>query len=229
MKKYAVIVAGGSGIRMGSVLPKQFLLLRGKQVLWHTVGAFLAAFDDLVVILVLPAGHMQAGRELVEELGASSRVRLIAGGATRAHSVLNGLGLTEEGALIAVHDGVRCLATTELIRRCFEQASTLGSAVPVIGCMDSVRVVEAEGSKPIDRSRIKLVQTPQTFQGSILLKAYRDAGSLEYTDDATVVEASGVAVHLIEGEAFNIKITTPFDMEVAEQVLKYRSDVWGEG
>jgi 2-C-methyl-D-erythritol 4-phosphate cytidylyltransferase len=222
MKKFSVIVAGGSGIRMGSKLPKQFLLLQGKPVLWHTVGAFLAAYEDLIVILVLPADFMEPGRELVAAMGASSRVRLAAGGATRWHSVRSGLRLAEEDALIAVHDGVRCLVSIELIRRCFEQASKLGSAVPVVGCADSVRLVEEEGSKPIDRGRIKLVQTPQTFQGSILLKAYREAPDQDYTDDATVVEAAGVEIHLTEGEASNIKITTPFDMAVAERVLERR-------
>ena len=209
---------------MGSILPKQFLLLRGKAILWHTVGAFLAAYEELVVGLVLPEEHMEKGRALVENMGASERVRLIAGGSTRAQSVRNGLGLAEEDALIAVHDGVRCLATPELVRRCFEQAAKMGSAIPVVGCADSVRVVEEEGSRPIDRSRIKLVQTPQTFQGAILLKAYREAAHMNYTDDATVVEASGVGVYLIDGQAFNIKITTPFDMEVAEQVLEYRAN-----
>jgi 2-C-methyl-D-erythritol 4-phosphate cytidylyltransferase len=222
-KKYAIIVAGGAGTRMGSKLPKQFLLLRGKPVLWHTVSAFLEAYEDLVVILVLPSAYMETGRELGEGLGASSRIRLVEGGATRWHSVQNGLRLAEEDAVIAVHDGVRCLVTSELIRRCFEQASRLGSAVPVTGCADSVRLVEEEGSKPIDRSRIKLVQTPQTFEGSILFRAYQAAKDVNYTDDATVVEASRVGVHLIDGEPFNIKITTPFDLEVAEQVLEYRS------
>ena len=222
-KKYAVIVAGGAGTRMGSKLPKQFLSLKGKPVLGHTVGAFLAAYGDLIVVIVLPAEFMEMGREIAKSLGESSRVRLVVGGATRTQSVRSGLGMVEEDALIAVHDGVRCLVSTQLIRRCFEQASRLGSAVPVVGCSDSVRLVEEEGSKPIDRSRIKLVQTPQTFRGSILLKAYLEAGDPDYTDDATVVEAAGVAVQLIEGEASNIKITTPFDMAVAERVLEHRS------
>jgi 2-C-methyl-D-erythritol 4-phosphate cytidylyltransferase len=223
MKKFAVIVAGGAGTRMGSRLPKQFLLLQGKPVLWYTVSAFLAAYDELVVVLVLPADYMESGRELADAMRASSRIRLVAGGATRWHSVRKGLELTEEDALIAVHDGVRCLVSTDLIRHCFEQASKVGSAIPVVHCADSVRLVEEEGSKPIDRSRIKLVQTPQTFQGSILLRAYREAGEAEFTDDATVVEAAGIEVHLAEGEPFNIKITTPLDLAVAEKVLETRS------
>ncbi len=231
MKKYVVVVAGGFGARMGTALPKQFLLLRGKPVLWHTLMVFLAAYDDLEIVLVLPIEHMEAGRAVVDALPtvagrslpdsvpAPGRVRLAAGGETRFHSVRNGLALVEEDALIAVHDGVRCLVGMDLVRRCFEQAEKFGSAIPVVECADSVRLVNSEGSEPIDRSVVKLVQTPQTFQGSILLRAYREATGVSFTDDATVVEASGVAVHLIAGDKTNIKITTPVDLVIAEQVL----------
>ena len=235
MKKYVVVVAGGSGTRMGAALPKQFLLLRGKPVLWHTLMVFLAADADLEIVLVLPAEHMEAGRAVVDALPmeaghspldavpASGRVRLVAGGTTRFHSVRNGLELVNEDALIAVHDGVRCLVSVELVRRCFEQAERLGSAVPVVDCADSVRLVRFEGSEPIDRSQVKLVQTPQTFRGGLLLRAYREITGVSFTDDATVVEASGIAIHLIEGERTNIKITLPIDLVIAEQVLEARA------
>lgn len=219
MKKYVVVVAGGSGARMGTTLPKQFLLLRGKPVLWHTLMVFLAAYDDLEIVLVLPVEHMETGRAVVDVVSAPGRVRLIAGGETRFHSVRNGLALVAADALIAVHDGVRCLVGVDLVRRCFEQAEKYGSAIPVVECADSVRLVSSEGSQPIDRSVVKLVQTPQTFQGSMLLRAYRVAKGVSFTDDATVVEASGIAVHLIAGDKTNFKITTPVDLVVAEQVL----------
>src|ERR1700761_8016101 len=163
MNKYAVIVAGGAGVRMGSTVPKQFLELCGKPVLWHTLNTFLAAYEDLSVILVVPAEHQETAEQLLQELPGADRIRLVTGGNTRFHSVQNGLRLTRENSVIAVHDGVRCLASVDLIRQCFEQAAAQGSAIPVVECRDSVRLTEEEGSKPIDRSRIRLVQTPQTF------------------------------------------------------------------
>jgi 2-C-methyl-D-erythritol 4-phosphate cytidylyltransferase len=219
MKKYVVVVAGGSGARMGAAQPKQFLLLRGRPVLWYTLTVFLAAYDDLEIVLVLPAEHMEAGQAVVDAVSSPSRVRLVVGGETRFHSVRNGLALVKEDALIAVHDGVRCLVGVDLVRRCFEHAEKFGSAIPVVECADSVRLVNSEGSEPIDRSVVKLVQTPQTFQGSLLLRAYSEAPGVSFTDDATVVEASGVAVHLIAGDKTNIKITLPIDLAIAEQVL----------
>jgi 2-C-methyl-D-erythritol 4-phosphate cytidylyltransferase len=172
---------------------------------------------------------MEAGRSVVDALSmdadalpAPSRIRLVAGGPTRFDSVRNGLELVAGNSLVAVHDGVRCLVSVDLVRRCFEQAERLGSAVPVVDCADSVRLVRVEGSEPIDRSHVKLVQTPQTFRGSLLLRAYEEAAGVSFTDDATVVEASGVAVHLIEGERVNIKITLPIDLVIAERVLEAR-------
>jgi 2-C-methyl-D-erythritol 4-phosphate cytidylyltransferase len=222
MIKYVVVVAGGMGMRMGAAQPKQFLLLRGKPVLWHTLMVFLEAYDDLKIVLVLPADFLEAGRDLAGGLPAASRVRLVVGGETRFHSVRNGLALVEEDSLVAVHDGVRCLVGVELVRRCFEQAARVGSAIPVVDCADSVRLVSSEGSEAIDRSVVKLVQTPQVFQGSLLLRAYREALSVSFSDDATVVEASGVPVHLIQGDQTNIKITLSIDLLIAEQVLAAR-------
>ena len=204
---------------MGAAQPKQFLLLRGKPVLWHTLMVFLAAYDDLEIVLVLPADFLELGRELLGGLPAASRVRLVVGGETRFHSVRNGLALVEEESLVAVHDGVRCLVTVELVRKCFEQALRVGSAIPVVDCADSVRLLRDAGSEPLDRSVVKLVQTPQTFQGRLLLRAYASALSVSFSDDATVVEASGVPVHLIQGDKTNIKITLPIDLLIAEQVL----------
>jgi len=220
MKKYAVIVAGGSGARMGSSVPKQFLLLRGKPVLWHTLTVFLAAYDDLELILVLPAAHLEAGRELAGSLSGGARVRVTAGGPTRWHSVSKGLELVEEDALVAVHDGVRCLVSVELIRRCFGQAERLGSAIPTVGCKDSVRVIRGEGSEAVDRDLVRLVQTPQVFRAPILLQAFRAGYRESFTDETMVVEASGAAVHLAEGDPSNIKITTPLDLILAEKILE---------
>jgi 2-C-methyl-D-erythritol 4-phosphate cytidylyltransferase len=222
MKKYAVIVAGGAGTRMGSQVPKQFLLLCGKPVLWYTLNAFLAAFEALQMILVLPEEYMEAGRVLADGLGDGGRIRCTVGGETRFHSVRKGLELVEGEAVVAVHDGVRCLITVDLVRRCFEQAMGLGSAVPVVESRDSVRLLTEKGSEAVDRRRVMLVQTPQTFLSRILLPAYDVDYSEGFTDEATVVEAAGHPIHLVEGDANNIKITLPADLLLAERLLQGR-------
>jgi 2-C-methyl-D-erythritol 4-phosphate cytidylyltransferase len=223
MKKYAIIVAGGAGSRMGTPVPKQFLPLNGRPVLWYTLDTFLGVFPDLEIILVVPAAHVERARTLVLGFAEAGRIRLVSGGNTRFHSVRNGLELAVGEAIIFVHDGVRCLVSGELIQRCYEQAVRLGSAIPVTGCRDSVRLVGEEGSsKPIDRDRIKLVQTPQTFRSDILLEAYKMDHQEAFTDEATVVEVAGHAVYLIEGEVNNIKITTPADLVIAGHLLKER-------
>ncbi|HVU94906.1 MAG TPA: 2-C-methyl-D-erythritol 4-phosphate cytidylyltransferase [Puia sp.] len=223
MNKYAVIVAGGSGSRMGAPVPKQFLLLEGKPLLWYSINIFLAAYDELSVILVVPAGHWEVAKDIAASVAEPGRVRMVEGGETRFLSVRNGLRLVERESVVGVHDGVRCLASVGLVRRCFEQAIRLGSAIPVVDCKDSVRWVEGEGSRPLDRSRIRLVQTPQTFLGGVLLDAFgaaADGGA--FTDEATVVEAAGRTVHLVEGEVSNIKITTPDDLVLAAEMLRWR-------
>ena len=219
MKKYAVIVAGGSGSRMGSAVPKQFLLLGGRSVLWHTLEAFLGTYEDMKVVLVVPAEHMEAALAVVDATRAPERVQLTAGGITRFHSVRNGLEMIKEDSVIFVHDGVRCLVGKELIRRCYEQAVSLGSAIPVVDSKDSVRLMTEGGNEVVDRSRVKLVQTPQTFLSTILLPSFRIDYREEFTDEATVVEAAGHKVQLVEGEINNIKITTPIDLVIAEGLL----------
>jgi len=220
MKKYAVIVAGGSGQRMGTQVPKQFLLLHGKPVLWYTLDVFLRAYEDMDIILAAPEEHMETARTTIYTTIAPHRVRMIAGGVTRWHSVRNGLQLIREEAVIFVHDGVRCLLSTNLVHNCYEQALRLGSAVPVVDSKDSVRVMtEGENSTAIERSRVKLVQTPQTFLSNILIPAYAQEYREGFTDEASVVEAHGGKVFLLKGETDNIKITTPIDLVIAEKLL----------
>jgi 2-C-methyl-D-erythritol 4-phosphate cytidylyltransferase len=220
MKKYAVIVAGGSGSRMGTQVPKQFLLLGGKPVLWHTLSVFLDAYEDMEIILVLPEEHMETGRTILYSTRAPHRIRMVAGGATRFHSVGNGLKLIKEESIIFVHDGVRCLLTSDLVHRCYEQALQYGSAIPVIDSRDSVRLITSSGNEAIERSRVKLVQTPQTFLSPVLLGAYVLEYRESFTDEASVVEASGGQVRLVEGEVNNIKITMPADLVIAEHLLR---------
>ena len=221
MKKYAVIVAGGSGQRMGTQVPKQFLLLHGKPVLWYTLKIFLEAYEDMDIILVAPEEHMETARTMVHATGAPDRIRTVAGGATRFQSVYNGLQVIRDESVIFVHDGVRCLLSVGLVHSCYEQAVRLGSAIPVVDSKDSVRVVTGEESVSVDRSRVKLVQTPQTFLSSILLPAYSQPFQESFTDEASVVEAHGGKVSLIVGEINNIKITTPADLIIAGKLLDY--------
>jgi len=229
MNKYAVIVAGGSGLRMGTQVPKQFLMLRGKPVLWHTVNAFLDAYEDLEIILVVPEEHMETGKAVVYATDAPHRIRIVTGGATRFQSVRNGLRAVSDDSIVFVHDGVRCLLSKALIHHCYEQALQYGSAVPAIGARDSVRLVSPGVSKAesevLERDRVRLVQTPQTFLSSILLPAFETEYQERFTDEATVVEAAGGKVHLVEGEITNIKITTPIDLAIAEKILPEIPDV----
>ncbi|HMO32007.1 MAG TPA: 2-C-methyl-D-erythritol 4-phosphate cytidylyltransferase [Lacibacter sp.] len=220
MKTYAVIVAGGSGTRMGSVLPKQFLLVQGKPVLYHTIQAFVQAFPGIDVILVLPEEHLELGREIVDGYFDDRQIRLTAGGETRFHSVQNGLRLVQEESIVFVHDGVRCLVSGDLLQRCYNSALETGSAVPVVESRDSLRMLTEEGSEPVDRSRIRLVQTPQTFHSKILQAAFDIDYKERFTDEATVVEAFGLKVTLVPGDPSNIKITTPIDLVVAEQLMQ---------
>ncbi|MGE5108444.1 MAG: 2-C-methyl-D-erythritol 4-phosphate cytidylyltransferase [Sphingobacteriales bacterium] len=220
MKTYAVIVAGGTGKRMEKETPKQFLLLKGKPVLYYTIQSFLKAYADLQVILVLPFEYMDMGTEIIDAYFDKKRIQVVAGGETRFHSVKNGLSLIEEESIIFVHDGVRCLVSTDLIKRCYNAALEQGSAVPVIGCSDSVRMITANGNRLLDRTTIRLVQTPQTFHSKILLAAFKIDYKERFTDEANVAEAFGIAINLIEGEETNIKITKPIDLFLAEKILE---------
>jgi 2-C-methyl-D-erythritol 4-phosphate cytidylyltransferase len=219
MLKYAIIVAGGTGTRMGANLPKQFMLLKGKPVIYYTIKAFIETFDDLEIILVLPAEYINTGNEIVNGYFDKKRIQITNGGETRFHSVKNGLALVEEESIIFVHDGVRCLLTKELIHRCYQKAFETGTAIPAIVSKDSIRLLSKEGSEAFDRNKVMLVQTPQTFQSKILLPAFQVEYKDEFTDEATVVESYGIKVSLVEGEESNIKITRPVDLLIAESYL----------
>ena len=219
MKKYAIIVAGGSGIRMGGNLPKQFMLLRDKPVLYYTLKTFIEAYDDLQVILVLPMDYTDMGQEIIDAFFDYNRIQIAIGGRTRFHSVQNGLQLIDEDGIVFVHDAVRCMVSKDLIQRCYEAVLHYGSAVPVIASKDSVRILTNEGNEALDRTYVKLVQTPQTFYSKILLPAFNIDYKDKFTDEATVVEAFGMKVHLVEGEEHNFKITLPVDLELAEKLM----------
>ena len=222
MKKIAIIVAGGHGTRMGSKEPKQFLLLHHKPVLWYTITTFLSSFSDMEIVLVLPKDFLEFGQHLIATAFPEKLIYIVEGGETRFHSVKNGLKRVIEPSIIFVHDGVRCLVTETLIKRCYEQALEKGSAIPCIGESDSVRIMEGEKHRVIAREAVKKIQTPQTFKSAILLPAFESEYQEGFTDEATVVELHGTPVDLIEGEFENIKITRPQDLIIAEGILGKR-------
>jgi 2-C-methyl-D-erythritol 4-phosphate cytidylyltransferase len=219
MNKYAIIVAGGAGTRMGGKLPKQFMLLKDKPVLYYTLKAFLGAYPDLEVILVLPVEYTDMGQEIIDAYFDKERVRITAGGDTRFQSVKNGLALVEKESILFVHDGVRCMVSAALIHRCYEEALRTGTAIPAISSKDSIRLLTEEGNEAFERDKVMLVQTPQTFHSKILLPAFQIDYKDKFTDEATVAEAFGIKVSLVEGEENNIKITRPADLLIAETIL----------
>lgn len=222
MRKYAVVVAGGSGLRMGTAIPKQFLELRGRPVLWYTLEAFLASFADLEVILVLPQQYLQYGLDAIQRTRDPSRIRITEGGTTRFHSVKKGLDHIQHHSIVFVHDGVRCMVSPELIKRCYNAAMAHGNAIPAIAAVDSIRLVTPLGNEQVDRNKVRIIQTPQTFFSDILKAAFEQEYDESFTDEATVVERLGVRIHLVEGEGGNIKITRPVDFIIAERILEER-------
>lgn len=224
MNKYAIIVAGGSGVRMGGTLPKQFILLDEKPVLYYTLKAFLDSYEDLQIILVLPVGYTDMGQEIIDAYFDKDRIRITAGGDTRFQSVKNGLALVSDESIIFVHDGVRCLVSSQLIHRCYTQAVETGTAIPAVVSKDSIRLIREDGNEAYDRNKVMLIQTPQTFHSKILIPAFQIDYKDKFTDEASVVEAFGMKVSLVEGEDSNIKITKPLDLMLAEKILAARTN-----
>ena len=216
MKKHIIIVAGGKGLRMGGDIPKQFLPVCGKPVLMRTLEAFHAYDASIHIVLVLPVSQQAYWKELCHEYRFTMPHDIADGGETRFHSVKNGLDLVGGEGLIGVHDGVRPFVSREVIARCYEEAGVRKAVVPVIGVVETVRHLTEEGSETVPRDRYKLVQTPQVFDVALLRRAYRQDYTDLFTDDASVVEALGEKVHLVEGNRENIKLTTPFDLKLAE-------------
>lgn len=220
MKKNVIIVAGGKGLRMGNDLPKQFIPIGGKPVLMRTIEAFYRFDPDINIILVLPVSHQDYWKSLCEEYNFSIEHTIGNGGETRFHSVKNGLALVADG-LVGVQDGVRPFGSVEMIKRCFDAAREYPAVIPVIDSTDSLReVVDEDKSRIVDRSKIRLVQTPQVFDVNVLKKAYQTDFKETFTDDASVVEAIGVDMYLVKGEVTNIKITTPLDLKIGELIIR---------
>lgn len=215
---YVIIVAGGKGLRMGGDVPKQFQLLGNQPVLMHTLQRFADDCKDLQIILVLPQEQIEYWSDLGEKYHFGVEHWIVAGGETRFHSVQNGLSQIPDDAegVVAVHDGVRPLVSREVIGKCFEEARRKKAVVPVVPVVESLRHV-SDGAVP--RADYRLVQTPQTFDIQLLKQAYRQPFSKDFTDDASVVEAFGHPISMVEGNRENIKLTTPFDLKIAEAII----------
>ncbi|MFW6309607.1 MAG: 2-C-methyl-D-erythritol 4-phosphate cytidylyltransferase [Prolixibacteraceae bacterium] len=220
MKKFALIVAGGSGNRMKSNIPKQFVELHEKPVLLHTLEAFLKADPAFEFVVVLAPDRFREWREVCSRHNFEAPQTLVAGGATRFESVKNGLAQIQEEGVVFIHDGVRPLVSVATIKNCYEMAVEKGNALPVVAPSESVRKVENDTNKAVDRSRYFLVQTPQTFKVDLIKKAYGQEYAENFTDDASVLENYGYPIYLVEGNRHNIKLTYPEDLALAEIYLK---------
>ena len=216
MIKYVIIVAGGSGKRMGGNIPKQFLLLRDKPVLMHSIEKFYQYDQEIQCIVVLPEQHAGDWDQLCRKYTFTIPHQIVKGGETRFHSVQNGLVLCKGSSLIAIHDAVRPLVSLITIDLCFMAAEEFGSAIPVIQVTDSLRKTEGGKTFPVNRDHYKVVQTPQIFSGEKIIQAYSQPYMKKFTDDASVFEASGHSIHLVDGDKRNIKITTREDLHLAE-------------
>ena len=233
--EYVIIVAGGKGLRMGSDIPKQFLPIGGKPVLMRTLERFRAYSEALQIILVLPESQQDYWQELCQQYEFHVDYQIAYGGKTRFHSVQNGLALIPDDAegVVGVHDGVRPFPSIEVIRNCYETARTAKAVIPVIPIVETVRQIllnnpktpSNPGSITVPRDQYRLVQTPQTFDIQLLKAANRQPYNDGFTDDASVVESYGRQITLVEGNRENIKITTPYDITVAEAIINSQSSI----
>ena len=220
MHKYAIIVAGGKGERMGTEVPKQFLELAGKPILMRSIEKFFKTFPTLKIIVALPENQFDFWKELCYKYKFTSvPYQLVKGGETRFHSVKNALELVKNDGIVAIHDGVRPLVSSQTIITCFNEAEKNGNAIPVVPVVESIRYVNNEKSEAVKRSCYRLVQTPQCFSTKIILKAYQQKFDANFTDDASVVEKSGEKINLVKGNTENIKITTATDLIIAKSLI----------
>lgn len=216
MKKFAVIVAGGSGSRMKNAISKQFMELQDLPVLMHTLNAFSKYDSDIDIILVLPENQVEFWRELCKKHNFKTDHKIAMGGKTRFHSVKSGLDLIDEDGIVFIHDGVRPLVSVQTLQNCFETAVEKGNALPVIPVAESIRFVNDTGNKSVDRAKYFIVQTPQTFKVGIIKDAFQQKYSDKFTDDASVLESFGKTINLVKGNRENIKITWTEDLVVAK-------------
>jgi len=220
MKKFVIIVAGGSGSRMGTQIPKQFLELCGRPVLMHTIQVFYDFDPESELILVLPESQHEFWAGLCLKHSFSLPHQIANGGETRFQSVNNGLKLIKGKGIVFIHDGVRPLVSHQTLTRCCETATNSGNAIPVMPVTESLRKKEGNQNCSVDRSLFFSVQTPQTFRSEIILKSFLQSYDQAFTDDASVAEKAGFAINLVEGNPENIKITSPVDLILAEALIQ---------
>jgi 2-C-methyl-D-erythritol 4-phosphate cytidylyltransferase len=224
VEKIALIVAGGTGKRMKSLVPKQFMLLKGIPVLMHTIYKFHRYDTGMRIILVLPGDQVATWKDLCEKNGFIIRHEMVTGGETRFHSIQKNLDRIPEQCLVAVHDGVRPLVSMDTIHRCFTAAGENGNAVPCVEIPETLRIMDEKGNRPVDRTKYRLIQTPQVFISNMLKEAYQQEYHPGFTDDASVVESRGYNIHLVNGNSENIKITLKQDLGIAEFLLQGMED-----
>lgn len=220
MQKYVVIVAGGSGTRMKREIPKQFIPVAGKPILMHTLAAFYKVSEQIQIILVLPESQVLGWKSLCAQYHFDLPHITTIGGETRFHSVKNGLSEIKGDGLVAIHDGVRPMVSEQIILTSFAMAEQKGNAITAVPLKDSIRWSKGTENKVMNRNDYQLIQTPQTFQVKLIKEAFNTEHDPSFTDDATVLEATGTKINLIEGDYSNIKITTPEDLVLAESLLK---------
>lgn len=224
MKKYAVIVAGGSGIRMGVEVPKQFIEILGKPIIIHTLEAFTSAFPDIEFVVVMNPKWHHLWDKVMNQFPMKNIITTTEGGPTRFHSVKNGLAkIVNDNSVVGIHDAVRPLVGMDVIHAAYKEAEVFGSAIPVIPVYESIRMKDGAFNEAIDREKLLIVQTPQCFQTARIKDAYRQNFDEKFTDDALVLESTGERVRLVAGNEENIKITRPADVRIAETLLQQRS------
>ena len=219
-KKYAIIVAAGSGSRMGGDIPKQFISVGGKPLLRHTIEKFLSLSFPVGIIVVVNQEKKEYWKKYCQENELMDRYAIPSGGITRFHSVQNALDYLPDDSVVAVHDGVRPFVTTEVLERMFAAGEEMGNAIPALAPVETVREVSGPESYILKRDDIRLIQTPQVFRSEVIKAAYKRPYDPAFTDDASVVEAAGFRINLVEGLRYNIKITTPEDLEIAKLWLE---------
>lgn len=224
MIRQAIIVAGGNGTRMKTEIPKQFLSLCGKPIVMHTLETFHRFDHQIELIVVLPEELISFWEKLCVEFHFKIPHITVSGGKERFYSVKRGLQFAKPNALIAIHDGVRPFVSKETLERCFFAAKTYGNAIPTTSLVDTIRKINQSESEIVDRAQLRAIQTPQVFQSSTILKAYEQVFSPTFTDDASVAEANGEKIHLVEGNIENIKLTTPFDLLIGEAFLQQQKE-----
>ena len=224
MKRFVIITAGGSGQRMESNIPKQFLTINGEVILMKSILAFHSFDPTLSIILTLPENHILYWKELCAKNNFNINHTIVTGGKTRFHSILNALQTIPSEGIVAIHDGVRPLVDQTTIAQTFEIASINGNAVPYADIVDSIRFIDGETNQPVNRNKYKIIQTPQAFECKIIKDAYKQEWDESFTDDASVVEKLGIKINLVPGNPENIKITTHKDLRIAETLLNHFSE-----